>query len=101
MGKVIFNMSVSLDGFVAGPKGEVDKLFGWYERGDTEVPLPGTSMVFKVSRQSAEYIGETWPTFGAMVTGRRTFDHARGWGGHPPGGYNCFVMTPCARAVGL
>lgn len=93
MGKVIFNSTVSLDGFVAGPDGEVDKLFTWYERGDTEVPLPGTRMVFTVSRQSADYLQETWPTFGAMVTGRRTFEHAKGWGGRPPGGHPCFVMT--------
>lgn len=56
MSKVIFNMSVSLDGFVAGPNDEVDKLFSWYGSGDTDVPLPETSMVFEVSRQSAEYI---------------------------------------------
>lgn len=30
---------------------------------------------------------------GAMVTGRRTFDIAGGWGGYPPGGGPCFVVT--------
>ena len=33
-GKVIFNMSMSLDGFVAGPNDEVDRLFAWYFSGD-------------------------------------------------------------------
>jgi dihydrofolate reductase len=93
MGKVIFNMSVSLDGFVAKPDGDVDKLFDWYYKGDTEIPLPGTKLVFKVSQASAELIRETWPKIGAMVTGRRNFDYTKAWGGHPPGGHNCFVVT--------
>lgn len=93
MGKVVFNMSVSLDGFVAGPNDEVDKLFAWYQSGDTELPLPGTGMVFNVSQTSADHIRATWPLYGAMITGRRNFDHAKAWGGQPPGGYNCFVVT--------
>ncbi len=93
MGKVIFNMSVSLDGFVAGPNDEVDQLFKWYSMGDTEVVLPVTNLKFKVSRASAELFRETWPAIGAMVTGRRNFDNARAWGGNPPGGGPCFVVT--------
>lgn len=46
MGKVVFNMSMSLDGFVAGPNDEVDRLFAWYFAGDTELTFPGTEMVF-------------------------------------------------------
>lgn len=93
MGKVIFNSSVSLDGFVAGPNDEVDELFRWYGSGDTGVPLPGTDMVFRVSRTSAEYLRATWPHYGAAIWGRRTFDITKGWGGRPPGGYPCFVLT--------
>lgn len=93
MGEIIANMSVSLDGFVAGPDDEVDDLFRWYFSGDVEVPLAGTDIVFRVSRRSADYIGATWPGFGAMVTGRRNFDHAKAWGGRPPGGGLCFVVT--------
>lgn len=43
MGKVVFNNSVSLDGFVAGSTDEVDELFRWYAGGDTAVSLPGTN----------------------------------------------------------
>jgi hypothetical protein len=47
MGKVIFNMTVSLDGFVAGPNDGPenglgdggDALFTWYFSGDTEIPI--------------------------------------------------------------
>jgi dihydrofolate reductase len=101
MGKVIFENSVSLDGFVAGPNDGPEnpmgdggmRLFAWYNSGDTTFSLPGTDMEFKISRASAKLLEETWPTLGAMVAGRRMFDIAGGWGGHPPGGGNCFIVT--------
>lgn len=101
MGTVIFENSVSLDGFVAGPNdgpgnGMGDggmRLFDWYTSGDTPFPLPGTDMVFQISRASAELLQEEWGKLGAMIVGRRMFDIAEGWGGHPPGGGACFVVT--------
>ena len=99
MGKVIFNMTMSLDGFVAGPNDGPgtglgdggDRLFKWYFSGDIEIPIPG-SPVLKVSPESAELIKESFETMGAMVTGRRTFNIAGAWGGNPPGA-PCFVVT--------
>ena len=101
MGKVVNELSVSLDGFVAGPNdgperplGEGgERLFRGYSSGDTALPLPGTDMVFQVSRASAELLREEWATLGAMVVGRRTFDIANAWQGQPPGGGPCFVVT--------
>ncbi|HMB91115.1 MAG TPA: dihydrofolate reductase family protein [Rhodothermales bacterium] len=96
MGKLTFNMSMSLDGFVAGPNDEVDWLFRWYQSGDTEVPfsVAGPSpKVFKVSQASAELFQDSWPRIEAIVTGRRNFDLARAWGGHPPLGVPHFVVT--------
>lgn len=93
MGKVIFNMSMSLDGFVAGPNDEVDQLFKWYFSGDTEFPLPGTDMAFKLAPASIELLNQAAATTGAIVAGRRTFDLAGGWGGHPPLGVHHFVVT--------
>jgi dihydrofolate reductase len=92
MGKVVFNMTMSLDGFVAGPNDSPenglgdggDALFNWYFSGDTEVPISDGNMVLKISPQSAELLRESLGAFGAGVWGRRTFDIARGWGGHPP-----------------
>ena len=49
-------------------------------------------MVLKVSPQSAKMMKEAFATYGAGVWGRRTFDIAQGWGGHPPGS-PCFVVT--------
>ena len=101
MSKVIFELSMSLDGFVAGPNdgpelplgGGGERLFEWYSTGDTAFPLPGTDMVFNISRASAELLREEWDKLGAMVVGRRTFDIAGAWGGNPPGGGPCFVVT--------
>ena len=60
-----------------------DGLSAWYENGDTEFPLPGTPMVFHVSRASAEFLKEEWGSLGAMVAGRRMFDIARAGRGYP------------------
>ena len=100
MGKVVFNITVSLDGFVAGPNDGPenglgdggDRLFKWYFSGNTEIPISDGRMVLKVSPQSAELLKESMGTFGADVWGRRTFDIARAWDGHPPR-TPCFVVT--------
>ncbi len=101
MGKVSMGLSMSLDGFIAGPNdgperplGEGgERLFRWYSSGDTEYRLPGTEMVFKISPQSAELLQKAHSTMGAFVTGRRTFDITNGWGGRPPLGVPTFVVT--------
>src|ERR671921_1060519 len=101
MGKVSTGLSMSLDGFIAGPNdgperplGEGgERLFAWYSGGDTEYRLPGTEMVFKVSPQTAELLREAHSKMGAFVTGRRTFDITNGWGGRPPLGVPTFVVT--------
>jgi dihydrofolate reductase len=92
---------MSLDGFVAGPNDGPDnslgdggeRLFRWYSSGDTALPLPGTDMVFQISRASAELLQEEWSKVGAMVAGRRMFDIAQAWHGNPPGGEPCFIVT--------
>ena len=101
MGKVATGLSMSLDGFIAGPGdgpesplGEGgERLFAWYSGGDTEYGLPGTELVFHVSQQSAEVFREAHAGMGAFVTGRRTFDITSGWGGNPPLGVPTFVVT--------
>ena len=100
MGKVVFNITMSLDGFVAGPNDGPenglgdggDRLFEWYFSGDTEVPISDGQMVLKVSAQSAELLKAAFASYGAGVWGRRTFDIAHAWGGHPPGS-PAFIVT--------
>ena len=103
MSKVVLELSMSLDGFIAGPNDNPDNglgdggdaLFKWYSSGDTDFPLPGTDMVFKISRASVEFLRPSWQNIGASVVGRRTFDITHGWGGNPPGGADAphFVVT--------
>ncbi len=103
MGKVTFNMTMSLDGFVAGPNDGPenglgdggDRLFKWYFSGEVEIPISDGTPVLRVSPQSAEILKEAMGTYGAGVWGRRTFDIARAWGGHPPGS-PCFIVTHIA-----
>ena len=99
MGRVITGITMSLDGFVAGPNDGLEKplgdggerLFKWYFSGDTEMRIPGAP-VFKVSAKSAELFQDAIKRTGAMVAGRRMFDIANGWGGNPPFA-PCFVVT--------
>jgi dihydrofolate reductase len=101
MGRVTTWLSMSLDGFIAGPNDGPqsplgdggEQLFAWYSGGDTEYRLPGTEMVIRVSQQSAELLREAHTKMGAFVTGRRTFDITNGWGGSPPLGVPTFVVT--------
>lgn len=100
MGKVVFNMTVSLDGFVAGlndsPEEGLgdggDALFNWYFSGDTEILLSEGTPPLKISAQSAALLKEAVESSGAGVWGRRTFDIAHAWDGHPPG-TPAFIVT--------
>src|SRR5215207_9709724 len=66
VGKVATGLTMSLDGFIAGPNdgpgqplGEGGmRLFDWYSSGDTEYAMPGTEMVVRVSQQSADLLRE-------------------------------------------
>ena len=49
-------------------------------------------MTFKVSEPSAEHLRGLTTELGAMLTGRRTFDAAQGWGGNHAWG-PAFVLT--------
>ena len=49
-------------------------------------------MTFKVSAASAEHLRGLWSELGAVLTGRRTFDKAGGWGGNHAWG-PAFVLT--------
>jgi dihydrofolate reductase len=67
MGKVIFGLSVSLDGFIADTHGDPSQVFAWM----------GKSMA-----QLHEVVGDTFQQTGAVIMGHRTFDQIyseRGW----------------------
>lgn len=95
MSKVIALMSMSLDGFVADPDDGVDEVFDWYFAGDVGVPTPSTTsdFTFRVSAPSADHLRNLMAEVGAMLTGRRTFERADGWGGRHPWEVPAFVVT--------
>ena len=69
MGKVVFDNTMSLDGFVAGPNEEVDQLYQWYYTGDTDFRFTGLDMQFRVSRASAEQLRYRTKTIEAAAPG--------------------------------
>jgi dihydrofolate reductase len=98
MSKVIVDLSISLDGFIAGandgvahPLGDGGAaLFEWMGAG------PERNRVDRwlcPPDESRPIIDEWMSECGAMISGRRTFDIARGWkDGHPVNVPN-FVVT--------
>ncbi|MFD9888943.1 dihydrofolate reductase family protein [Amycolatopsis sp. NPDC059027] len=92
---VMTSFCMSLDGFVARPDDSVGPLFDWHTNGDVPVRPPGYRLGFRMSAASARYWEELIATMrdGAMVCGRRIFDHTKGWGGVAPLGVPAFVVT--------
>ena len=84
MSNVVAIMSMSLDGYVADVNDGVAEVFDWYvNSGDVEIHTGGSApMTFSVSGPSAEHLRALTSELGAMLTGRRTFDAAQGWGGN-------------------
>ena len=94
MSKLVAVMSMSLDGYVADRNDGVAEVFDWYmDSGDVEFNTGGSDpMTFRVSPPSAEHLRSLWSELGAVLTGRRTFDVAQGWGGNHAWG-PAFVVT--------
>jgi len=83
MTKLVAIMSMSLDGYVADAEDGVGEVFDWYTSGDVEIRTGGSDpMTFRVSEQSAEHVRTLTSRLGAVLTGRRTFEVAEGWGGN-------------------
>jgi dihydrofolate reductase len=95
MATVVADMSVSLDGFIAGPNDRIDEIFAWFSSGDAEVPLPEKTVMpsFSTDEASAAELRKTIEALGAVVTGRRTFDLAGGWSGAHPMGAPAWIVT--------
>ena len=93
MSKVVADMSMSLDGFIADPSDGVDRLFGWYGNGDVEVPTARPDFTFRTSEASAQHLRAALSEVGALVCGRRLFDISGGWGGKHPMGVPVVVVT--------
>jgi dihydrofolate reductase len=93
MGKVVSHMTMSLDGFIADPHDGVSELFGWYEAGTQTVPSANDHVLFTVDEGSAQLLREVVAVAGALVCGRRLFEHTSGWGDRHPIGAPVVVVT--------
>src|SRR5207247_11131410 len=84
MSKVVAIKSTQPDGYVAVLNDGVGEVVDWYvHSGDVEIHTGGADpMTFKMSAPSAEHFRGLTSGLGAVLTGRRIFEVAHGWGGH-------------------
>jgi len=100
MGKVVVDMSMSVDGFIAGPNDNSEQPLGvggsilhnWLFDGPA---VSKHNDFFQLSnKESRDVFDESFDNEGAIVVGRRTYDIVDGWGGsHPNHGTPVFVLT--------
>jgi dihydrofolate reductase len=94
----VLYMSMSLDGFIAGPNEGPDnglgdggeRLHGW------AIPGGGGIEDLEAIRRSGSVNGQVideFMTTGAVVAGRGTFEPAGGWGGDHHDGVPIFILT--------
>jgi len=105
MGTVVVDLTVSLDGFIAGPDDGAafplgrggERLFTWMGAGpesnrvDARLCPPDASKVV---------VDEWMSEAGAIISGRRTFDIANGWKDGHPIDVPIFVVTHTAPTGG-
>ena len=97
MAKVVVDLSLSLDGFIAGPNDGPgnplgdggNRLFDWWTAGTERV---GPDDRFRPPARSRAVAREAFDC-GAIIVGRRWFEIANGWGGHHPAGAPFFLLS--------
>ncbi|GLZ49928.1 deaminase [Actinomycetospora sp. NBRC 106375] len=102
MSKIVLYMWTSLDGFVAGPDDGPDQGLGvGGERLHDFLIFDGPDHPAAARARDdvgAAVMAEAM-TSGAVLTGRRTFDHAGGWGGDHHDGVPIIVLTRSVPAT--
>jgi len=100
MAKVMIDLTMSLDGFIAGP-GDGDEhplgnrggmhIFDWYTSGTKPMH---NSRLFRPEGVNREIVERTYAELGAVIFGRRTNDITHGWGGtFPVNAAPIFILT--------
>jgi dihydrofolate reductase len=103
VGKVYVDITMSLDGFIAGPNDGPEQGLG--EGGERL-----HEWVFRLAswrephgleggerNEDSELLDEAMQRSGAVIVGRRMFDNAQGWGESPPFHKPVFVLTHDTR----
>jgi dihydrofolate reductase len=97
MSATVLYMSISLDGFIAGPNEGPDnglgdgghRLHEWFFSAGADSDNEGGSR--PVASVNGQVVGESVST-GAVVAGRGTFEPAGGWGGDHHDGVPIFIL---------
>jgi dihydrofolate reductase len=114
MGAVVCNISMSLDGFIAGPNQTLEQPLGEGGEGLHQWAFAAASWRERhglsggEANPDSEVVEETLRNTGATVMGRRMFSGGEGrweedpnadawWGDDPPFGHPVFVLTHHAR----
>jgi dihydrofolate reductase len=114
MGKTILEISMSLDGFVAGPSPTMDDPLGQNGERLHEWAFPvkefreSHGMAGGETNADSQIVAESLANFGATVMGRKMFSGGDGpwaddpnadawWGDEPPFGHPVFVLTHHSR----
>jgi len=100
MGRLVLYMSMSLDGFIAGPGDVMDNPFGtggqrlhdWLGDGGADVND------YRPGDQAGQTVFDELMSTGAVITGRRTGEFTGYWGGDHHAGVPIFVPTHQAPA---
>jgi dihydrofolate reductase len=95
LGRLVLYMSMSLDGFIAGPGDSADNPFGdngqrlheWLGDGGDD------PRSYRPGDEAGQIVVDEMMSTGAVITGRRTGDYVGYWGGEHHGGVPIFVPT--------
>ncbi len=96
MSATVLYMSMSLDGFIAGPNERLDNGLGDGGLRLHEWMMEGGDVDLEATRRSGgpnSQIVEEFTSTGATVAGRGTFEPAGGWGGDHHDGVPIFILT--------
>ena len=96
MSETVLYMSMSLDGFIAGPNERPDNGLGDGGHRLHEWAMTGGDVDLEAIRRSAGVNGRVVDEFmstGAVVAGRGTFEPAGGWGGDHHDGVPIFILA--------
>ena len=100
MSKVVLYMSMSVDGFIAGPDDGIDhglgvggeRLHDWLGAGGS------STRSYRPDDEAGATVFDELMSTGAVIVGRRTFEIAGGWAGDHHDGVPIFVLTRAAPA---
>ena len=106
MGATVLYMSVSVDGFIAGPNVRPDNGLGdggsrLHEWVLTGAESSGSGVPGVVSSGVNGQIVEEFMATGAVIAGRGTFEPANGWGGDHHDGVPIFILSREAPGIDI